>query len=470
MSPPVLFLCYGKPEDLPESKLFKNLLSLSRQNKLPSHWACLLMGETPLTGEEWNQIIAEKLREEGLEWQENSLTKFEYFQVAEHSTQELTQLHELIAHLNVQLDLQGNFLFYPLQEDFSEFLRIIHSLGLSRPPEVRGFRRILLEMPLHSDLAGLKSKQRELHDLFREEQIFRRSYGLCPYILNALISLRFSNGIFEPLWNRHQIQAVEISLGDLTPVNREQPSFIEERLPALLQLLSLIAMDPPVLREEQAIRNEMLKVLLSLRNLDPYEIPELAMLGRLKSESLLQADIEPHESYLGLRIHIDNGRWNETPFYLRSAAGVPQDRLDLVFHFHPVSNRLFQESDPLDVQNTLVISFFPELKLELSLGVPAGQNTTELQAVQLNWKDEANAKSMRAGFDALLLDCLEGRQELFLRADAIESIEAWISPLKKAREQKKLPRYLYRDSEWGPSEAESLFEDLHAQWWEPENF
>lgn len=471
---PFLALAHGSVSALSQSLLLEDLWELFRQDLLKSPWGLMLLvqGGTEI------ELQAEiELRFAGLPPSQRKafLAHLHVFPLSSLLFNELTNLNDAIAELNLRLNCEGNYLFYPSQ-DLSTYLRIIHTLGLSRPPEVKGFRRILIELPMQQEVGLLRSANRELQELFREEQIYRRVPGLSQPLLNQLLGLRFANGIFEPLWNHHHIQYVEITLGQKhlqTPLQSQLPSsFAPQMAPALLQILALLAMEPPVLSSENALRNEMLKVFLSLRELDPGELSEIALRGVLPtnslsgnlSENLLQS---LKETYLAQRVYIDNGRWSGTPFYLRAGLGLPLDCLELVLHFHPVSTRLFPEDSAEPTHNSLWIRLLPEFSLSLGLNRHAGGHVQRLSPLALNWQGQPTQSSLQAGSQALLLDCLAGNPALFLRDDCVETLEKYLEPLKKSWQRPGNAPYFYLPGFWGPAEAESLFEDLHCRWWTP---
>lgn len=471
---PFLALAHGSVSALSQALLIEDLWELFRQDLLKSPWGLMLLVQN---GSESDVRAAIETRLAAMPPTQRKAfcSHLHVFELSSLLFNELTALNEAIAELNQSLGCEGNYLFYP-STDLSTYLRIIHTLGLSRPPEVKGFRRILIEMPMQQDVGQLKSANRELQELFREEQIYRRLPGLSSPLLNQLLGLRFANGIFEPLWNHHHIQYVEITLGQKelqTPLKSQLPaSFAPQMAPALFQILALLAMEPPVLSSENALRNEMLKVFLSLRELDPGELSEISLRGVLPtnslsgnvSEDLLQS---LKETYLAQRVHIDNGRWTGTPFYLRAGLGLPLDCLELVLHFHPVSTRLFPEDSAEPSHNCLWIRLLPEFALSLGLNRHAGGHTQRLSPLSLHWQGEPTQPTLQSGSQALLLDCLAGNPALFLRDDSVETLEKYLEPLKKSWQRPGNAPYFYLPGFWGPAEAESLFEDLHCRWWIP---
>lgn len=460
---PFLALAHGSLAALSQSPLLEDIWSLYQENQLQSPWAVMFLLQGAAEADLRSQL-AQRFAHLPEAQRQAFFEHFHFFSLSSLLFNELSALNDAIAELNLSQGLEGNYLFYP-SDDLSSFLRVIHTLGLSRPPEVKGFRRILIDLPMQQELGLLRSANRELQELFREEQIYRRVPGLSQALLNPLLSLRFANGLFEPLWNRHQIQYVEITLGQRathTPLQSHLPgSFAAQMAPALLQILALLAMEPPVLSSENALRNEMLKVFLSLRELDPGDLSEMALRGILPSHS--------QETYLAQRVYIDNGRWAGTPFYLRAGLGLPQDCLEMVLHFHPVSTRLFPEESADPHPNSLWIRLLPEFCLSLGLNRHADSNTQQLSPMGLNWQGLPTQTSIQASSPALLYDCLVGNPALFLRDDCIETLEKYLEPLKQSWLRPGHAPYLYGPGSWGPTEAESLFEDLHCRWWVQDN-
>ncbi len=470
---PFLALAHGSVSALSHCLLLEDLWELFSQDLLKSNWALMFLVQDGTESELRGQLDT-RFSVVPTTQRKAFFEHLHFFPLTSLLYNELSNLNEGIAALNQRLGCEGNYLFYP-SEDLSTYLRIIHTLGLSRPPEVKGFRRILIELPMQQEVGPLRSANRELQEIFREEQIYRRVPGLSQPLLNQLLGLRFGNGLFEPLWNHHHIQYVEITLGQKqlqSPLQSQLPSsFAPQIAPALLQILAILAMEPPVLSSENALRNEMLKVFLSLRELEPSELSEIALRGVLPtnslsgnlSESLIQS---LKETYLAQRVYIDNGRWAGTPFYLRAGLGLPLDCLELVVHFHPFATRLFPEESAEPSHNSLWIRLFPEFSLNLSLNRHAGGHSQRLSPLSLNGSGLTlpTQPTLQASSQTLLLDCLVGNPALFLRDDSVETLEKYLEPLKKSWQRPGNAPYFYLPGFWGPAEAESLFEDLHCRW------
>jgi glucose-6-phosphate 1-dehydrogenase len=450
--PPALLIAWGGVSELLNSPVFRQLQALHGSAHFKD-WALLLISPDPVTAADSANLNAQELAQ-----------RLQVLTCQHFLAEELTLIQQALTELNQRYALHENYLFYPLRAEFSPLLRLMHALGLSRPPEVRGFRRILLEMPVQTRFSDFHHSARELKELFREEQIFRRSYGLSRGMLEQILALRFANGIWEPLWNRYQIQQIEITLGEQALPPPAQSGFGPQRLLPLIQLLALTAMEAPVQWDAESLHNELFKLLLALRPIARRMLSEVSLRGRREA---LPADCDLPETFIALRLAIDNARWQGTPFYLRAAAGVPEDRLEIVIHFQPSAQRLFTSAAQQEVQNQLVIRFLPEFQLQLRLGAHQPQTHERgLAPVQAVSALSPGLSGFGVNAAQLLLDVLRGERTLFLNHDAAAHLACFLDPLHQFwREGDTL--YTYPPTRWGPGEAESLFEDLHSQWWEP---
>jgi glucose-6-phosphate 1-dehydrogenase len=464
VNPPFLALAHGTRAELAQCLLLEDLWDLHCKQTLPPNWALLCL---PQGGNE-SELRAAITQRFGANASDLALflTHLHCFPLTSLSFNQMSDLNTKLTELNQELELESNFLFYPGQ-DLSAFLRIIHTLGLSRPPEVKGFRRLLLDLPQNHNLEELKSTNRELHELFREEQIYRRIAGLSQGLFNQILRLRFANSVFEPLWNHHQINYIEVSLAQnhlSTPFKSKVSSpFAEWICYPLLQIMALIAMEPPVLRAENSLRNELLKVFLSLRPIDPSEVSEVSLRGNCPDRVPEATDSEGHrETYFAQRVYIDNGRWAGTPFYLRAGMGLPADSLEIVIHFEPLASQLFAEENT--AHNRLWIQLLPRAALKMSLSNDESDEPEILKPLAMRWQGKSTQPTLQASRASLLLDCLAGNQALFLRDDSIETLEKFMQPLKQNWHKQLSRPYTYPATEWGPTEADALFEDLHCRW------
>lgn len=457
MIPSFLALASGQLEELCQSALLRYLLELDQQGQLPESWCLLLLSPEGSSSTDLRAAVETRLPQSRPE----SLSRLHCFASSDFNPQECQKLQQTLAMLNQTYALQDNLLFCALQPNPSDLLRSLDALGLARPSQSQGFRRLWQEVPLQLVSEQEHPTQCEMQKFFHESQIFRPLYGISQPMLQELLSLRFANSLFEPLWNRHQIQQLEISWGERHSHSHSHALSLwgPRALLGLLQLLAVLTMEAPALMEEQALRNEMLKLYHSLHPLEHRELKERTLRGRrqdlTKAESL-------RETFLALRLNIDNNRWSGIPIYLRAATASPSDRLDIVVQFQTVTTRLFAGEHLGQFQNRLLIRLLPKREIVLYLGL-SSQTTLPLKLQHLTIQQ---AEDWPTHHRQALLDCLRDQRALFLRSDASEILLKWMHPLLESWNSEAQRPYPYGPERWGPAEAEALFEDLHGQWWE----
>jgi glucose-6-phosphate 1-dehydrogenase len=296
---------------------------------------------------------------------------------------------------------------------------------------------------------------------------------------------RFSNGIYEPLWNRNYIDHIEITSAEKIGVGDrggyyERSGAMRDMLQNhLLQLVALVALEPPSEINSETIRNEMLKVFQSIRPLD-YENLEKSVIRGQYLESHVRGDLMssyrnetgvPDESrtetFVALKLYIDNWRWGGVPFYIRTGKRLPTKVTEIVIHFKPSPHSLFCTGDSEYLAgNQLVIRIQPDEGILLKFGMKvqgAGYNVQNVN-MDFNYKDLMNAVIPEA-YERLLLDCMQGDSTLYARGDAVEAAWKFVDPiLRKWNEDEHFPLWGYPSGTWGPEEADSLIEGKNQTW------
>ncbi|MET0183541.1 MAG: glucose-6-phosphate dehydrogenase [Caulobacterales bacterium] len=353
--------------------------------------------------------------------------------------------------------------------------------GLSGPPS-----RIIIEKPLGRDLASCTEINDALSAVFSEDRIFRIDHYLGKETVQNLIALRFANTLFEPLWNAVSIDHVQISVSETVGVEGrgayyDEYGALRDMVQShLLQLLALIAMEPPSSLDPDAVRNEKVKVLRSLRQIEAKEIGKFAVRGQYRkgfadgqeapdyaSEVGLAAS--DTETYAAVCAHIDNWRWAGVPFYLRTGKRMPERSSQIVIQFRDVPHSIFAGSQ-LDA-NRLTIRLQPEEGISLSLMnkrptlEEAGFN---LQPVSLNLSlsDEDSNGRRRIAYERLLLEAIHSNSTLFVRRDEAEAAWRWIDQIQSGWAQSKSAPLPYNAGTWGPSASFGLLERDGRSWCE----
>ena len=339
--------------------------------------------------------------------------------------------------------------------------------------------RICLEKPLGTDLESSCAINDAVASAFPEGRIFRIDHYLGKETVQNLIALRFANAFFEPLWNSQHIEHVQITVGET--VGLEGRADFYENAGALrdmvqnhmLQLLALVAMEPPSSFDAGAVRDEKVKVLRALRRMAPQEsVTGQYRKGAVDGQPVPGYDEElgrdsDVETFVALKAHIDNWRWQGVPFYLRTGKRMPERVTEIVVQFRCVPHSIFPGARLK--QNRMVIGIQPEENIHLSMmakvpGIEQDGMTLRQVPLDITMPDAFTGKHKRIAYERLLLDLIEGRQTLFVRRDEVEAQWRWIDSIRKTWSDEGREPKTYAAGSWGPSKAIALAERDGVSW------
>jgi glucose-6-phosphate 1-dehydrogenase len=368
----------------------------------------------------------------------------------------------------------------------SLYARIVTAMkgaGLARPGD-----RVVLEKPVGRDLASFREIDDAVASAFTENQVFRIDHYLGKETVQNLIALRFGNTIFEPLWNNLSIDHVQITVGETVGVGDRWPYYDEygalrDMLQNhMLQLLCLVAMEPPSDLEPDSVRNEKVKVLRSLRPVTHEEAERVTVRGQYgagevegeTAESYAQerGQASDTETFVAIRADIDNWRWAGVPFFMRTGKRLPEKRTEIVIQFKPVPHSIFGRGDRGVVQdNRLVIALQPEEDISLTVmnKRPGLDQRMQLQPIRmsLSWGVDGageTAPRRRIAYERLLLDAMAGDSTLFVRRDEAEQAWKWVDEVSEAWAGVGFKPHDYPAGTWGPPAAELLLSRTGREW------
>jgi glucose-6-phosphate 1-dehydrogenase len=355
-------------------------------------------------------------------------------------------------------------------------------------PERGGpFTRVIIEKPFGHDLASAKELNRVAVTTFRERQVFRIDHYLGKETVQNLLVLRFANGIFEPFWNRQYIDHVQLTVAESIGVEKRGGYFETAGITRdiiqnhLLQLVSLIGMEPPVAFEADAIRDEKVKVIRALREFAKGREGVDAIRGQYSEGSVLgeqspayrkEPNVNPEsrtETYAALKVFIDNWRWADVPFYIRAGKRLPKRVTDISIHFRPAPYPLWRKQRGVSVtQNVLAIRIQPDegISLKFDSKVPGPSVKTAPVTMEFRYATSFGAEPPEA-YERLLLETMLGDSTLFARRDEVETAWAWLDPLLGAWAADTRGPDLYPAGTWGPESAERLIERDGRKWRRP---
>ena len=389
----------------------------------------------------------------------------------------------LLEHVDTpQPGVCENVVFY-LAIPPKDFVCVVSNLDKAGLSSVAGQHRIVVEKPFGTDLASARELNAELHRHYDEEQIYRIDHYLGKETVQNLLVFRFANTVIEALWNRHNIDHVQITVAEESGIGKragyfDQSGTLRDMMQShLLQLFTLVAMEAPESLDADVLRDEKVKVLRSVRKISADSLDDVAVraqygAGRVNGAAVSAYRDEPGvandsstESYAAIKLHIDSQRWQGVPFYLRSGKRLAARRSMVAIRFRDPQHQLFcdtpcESMDP----NWLVLAIQPEesIRFELYAREPGLSLTPRLLRVDTDYRAE-NEQRLNA-YATLLLDVIESDRTLFIRFDEVEMAWQVIGPILEHWSQSRDGLYTYESGSWGPDETAGLFEKQHQSW------
>jgi glucose-6-phosphate 1-dehydrogenase len=488
---PCVMVIYGASGDLTRRKLLPALINLAKAGLLSRHFAMIGMARAPMTSEAFRDKLTEDMTAFASEPVDPALWEWFrqriYYQPGNVKDPEAyARLAELLRHVDREHGTRGNQFYYLAVAPtlFGEVARQLGTAGLLAEDEGR-WRRLVIEKPFGRDLESARALNAELQAVLREGQIYRIDHYLGKETVQNLLVFRFGNAIFEPIWNRRYIDHVQITAAETVGMEGrggyyDEAGALRDMVPNhLFQLVSLTAMEPPVSFRADAVRGEQAKVLGVVQPPSPEEVLTRTVRGQYGAGAVggervpgyraekNVAPVSTTETYVALKLTIDNWRWADVPFYLRTGKRLPTRVTEIAIQFRRVPFILFRDT-PVDrlTTNRLVIRIQPDEGISLRFGAKVPGPDMAVGPVNMDFAYADYFKSAPStGYERLLHDCMVGDATLFQRADMVEAGWQVVSPILDV--WKALPpRYFpnYAAGSWWPSEAEELLERDGRQW------
>lgn len=502
---PVTIVVFGASGDLSKRKLIPALYHLYSQNLLPHNFTLIGYGRTKFTDEQFRQLAYESLHEFG----NNSLDDHVWHTFAQclfyqpggyDDESDFEALAGRVRQLDEEREVGGNQLYY-LSTPPSVFKPItfwLHKVGLCSA-DATGTQRIVIEKPFGVDLASARDLNRHLLALFEEDQIFRIDHYLGKETVQNILVFRFGNGIFEPVWNRNYIDQVQITVAETLGIGDrggyyDKAGALRDMVQNhLMQLVAFTAMEPPVAFDPEAVRDQKVNVLRSIRPLDPQAVADSvvrAQYGPGVSEGielpgyLNEHDIPPDsvtETFVVWKLEIDNWRWQGVPFYLRTgkALATKVTEINIVFRKPPLLLFETLHGDKIPPSNVLMLRIQPDESIRLYFDAkrPGPTVSIERVAMDFSYREQFGNHPGADAYERLLLDAILGDTTLFIRRDEVELaleratqvLEGWKLQDEQAKQSGaplQLPKYAA--GTWGPKEANELLARDRRYWRNPQ--
>jgi len=473
-----IIVIFGASGDLTKRKLIPALYQLYINHLLPDNFAILGTSRTSLTDQEFRVRISEFLP---LSDESNSLFLNNiYYQTIDYElNDDYAKLKWRLDELRLKHNILANYLFY-LSTPPDLYDVIPEKLAFANLHfQTDGFKRIIIEKPFGNSLQSAKKLNISLLKNYEENQIYRIDHYLGKETVQNLMVTRFANGIFEPIWNRNFIGRVEITSAESLGVEGrggyyDHSGAMRDMVQNhILQMVGLVAMEPPVVIDADAIRHEVLKVFQSLRPIKPEDIPKQVIRGQYTASTIKGATVpgyreEPGvdpashtETYVAMKFFIDNWRWAGVPFFIRTGKKLPTRVTEIVIEFKPTPHHLFEKSAfHINQANQLIIRIQPDegILLKFAMKEPGAGFKVNQVNMDFHYSDLAEVL-LPSAYERLLLDCLFGDATLYSRGDTVEAAWEFIQPILDSwSNEPAIPIYGYPAGTWGPHESDGLIE------------
>lgn len=480
MSSHFSIVIFGGSGDLTRRKLSPALFHLHTLGALPQNCRIVATARSPYTDDQFRQLLRDAVEEDGADIDADAWSRYAaQVTYARGSSSEVADLQTLDRAIADEAAASGadhdERLYYLALAPtlYEQTIDALYRAGML--DAAQGTRRIVIEKPFGTNLASAEQLNAFLHSRVDEQQVFRIDHYLGKDTVQNLLVFRFGNTIFEPLWNRNYVDHVQISVLEALDIGERAPYYEHSGVlrdmfqSHLLQLLSLVGMEPPATAHADALRDEKAKVLSSVRRLDPIEAASSSVRGQYagyrQTEGVSTAS--PTATYGALKLHIDNWRWQGVPFYLRSGKSLRTKSTEVAIQFRQAPHRLFElagESQNL-VTDRLRIVIQPNESIKLTIANKRPGSRLAAEPQELEYKFPVD---LRDAYERLLLDAIIGDASLFTRADEIELSWSIIDPFINAWEtQLSAQLFDYDSGSWGPQAADQLIAEK-GSWSNPD--
>ena len=489
---PCVMVIFGASGDLTKRKLIPAIFDLARQGLLPSGFTIVGAGRTRMDDDSFRSYMHDAMREFGrLTGQESELWQnfarnLHYITVDSSNPQEFELLRNELHAIDERRSTGGSFLFYLATPPdlYSPIVRHIGMAGLNRPRTPHGWVRIIIEKPFGTDLDSARKLNAEVLSVFTEDQVYRIDHYLGKETVQNLLVFRFANVIFETIWNRNYVDHIQITAAETVGVeNRggyyERAGVLRDMIQNhMLQLLSLTAMEPPVLFDAQQVRDEKHKVFQAIRSIKPEEAHRFTVRGQYKAGTVggksvvgyrNEKGVSPTsetETYVAVKFIIDNWRWADVPFYVRSGKRLPKRVTEIAIQFKKTPHHLFTSLPDMLEHNNIVIRIQPDEGISLKFSSKVPGSSMRMRPVTMDFRYGTSfGVHLADAYTRLILDCMLGDATLYARGDSVDVAWSLITPILEGWKSNRESRvYDYPSGTWGPKESDAMLQGDGRRW------
>ncbi|HEY7751635.1 MAG TPA: glucose-6-phosphate dehydrogenase [Ignavibacteriaceae bacterium] len=483
-----ILVILGASGDLTKRKLLPALYALDVQDLLPEKFAVIGVSRTEMSDDKFRSSMKEGIEKYCENGNKEKLSGFLrnifYQSVDANEPSSYKSLMTKISGIQSSFGIDGNIIFY-LSTPPGLYGTIPKNLAVNKLNNQNdGWKRVVIEKPFGYDLESALKLNSLLQKDWIEQQIYRIDHYLGKETVQNVLVTRFSNGIFEPLWNRNFIDHVEITSAEDIGVEKrggyyEGSGALRDMIQNhLLQVVGLMAMEPPASIDPDSVRNETVKVFNSLRPIKEDQAGQAAIRGQYLSSTIKgekvkgyreEIGVDPDsktETFAALKFYIDNWRWGGVPFYIRTGKRLPTRVTEAVIHFKPTPHYLFSRDGIANNCNQLVIRIQPDEGILLKFGMKTPGTGFDVQNVNMDFHySDLSHQRIPTAYERLLLDCMYGDSTLFARGDAVMAAWKFLDPVLNAwKNDPTIPVFGYPAGTWGPEKADELIEGKGMTW------